>query len=72
MRELKQQVMLKNANREGLRQPIEEMIKFLKEQPQQLETYDDLLLRRLIEKMTIHERQLTIKFKSGIEIAKEI
>ncbi|MFD2133434.1 hypothetical protein ACFSKI_19655 [Pseudogracilibacillus auburnensis] len=64
--------MLKNANREGLRQPIEEMIKFLKEQPQQLETYDDLLLRRLIEKMTIHERQLTIKFKSGIEIAKEI
>ncbi|MBO1004564.1 DNA recombinase [Pseudogracilibacillus auburnensis] len=72
LRELKQQVMLKNANREGLRQPIEEMIKFLKEQPQQLETYDDLLLRRLIEKMTIHERQLTIKFKSGIEIAKEI
>ena len=72
MRELKQEVMLKNAAREGLRQRIEEMTKFLKERPQQLETYDDLLVRRLIEKITIHERQLTIEFKSGIEIVKEI
>ncbi|MEK4302484.1 hypothetical protein [Oceanobacillus sp. FSL K6-0251] len=64
--------MMKNAAREGLRQRIEEMTKFLKEQPQQLETYDDLLARRLIEKITIHERQLTIEFKSGIEIAKGI
>lgn len=72
LRELKQEVMMKNAAREGLRQRIEEMTKFLKEQPQQLETYDDLLARRLIEKITIHERQLTIEFKSGIEIAKGI
>ena len=64
--------MLKNAAREGLRQRIEEMTKFLKERPQQLETYDDLLVRRLIEKITIHERQLTIEFKSGFEILKEI
>lgn len=67
LRELKQEVMLKNAEREGLRQRIEEMAKFLKEQPQQLETYDDLLVRRLIEKITIHERQLTIEFKSGLK-----
>ena len=48
------------------------MTKFLKKQPQQLETYDDLLVRRLIEKITIHERQLTIEFKSGIEIETEV
>ena len=71
LRELKQEVMMKNAAREGLRQRIEEMTKFLKEQPQKLETYDDLLVRRLIEKITIHERQLTVEFKSGIEIEKE-
>ena len=63
---------MKNAAREGLRQRIEEMTKYLKEQPQQLETCDDLLVRRLIEKITIHERQLTIEFKSGIEIATEV
>ena len=33
LRELKQEVMMKNATREGLRQRIEEMTKFLKEQP---------------------------------------
>ncbi|NLI64882.1 MAG: recombinase family protein, partial [Bacteroidales bacterium] len=70
LREPKQEVMMKNAAREGLGQRIEEMTKFLKEQPKQLETYDDLLVRRLIEKITIHERELTIEFKSGIEIAK--
>ena len=72
LRELKQEVMMKNAAREGLRQRVEEMAKFLKEQPQQLETYDDVLVRRLIEKITIHERQLTIEFKSGIEIIKKV
>lgn len=72
LRELKQEVMMKNAAREGLRQRIEEMTKYLKEQPQKLEVYDDLLVRRLVEKITIHERQLTIEFKSGIEIEKDI
>lgn len=46
------------------------MTKFLKDQSKQLEIYDDLLVRLLIEKITIRERQLTIAFKSGIEIAK--
>src|SRR5690625_3221347 len=72
LRELKQEVMMKNAAREGLRQRIEEMTKFLKEQPQQLETYDDLLVRRLIEKITIRARQLTIEFKSGIDVKRKI
>src|SRR5690625_2199312 len=72
LRELKQEVMLENAEREGLRQRIEEMTKFLKEQTQQFEVYDDLLIRRLIEKITIRDRELTIEFKSGIEIEKDI
>lgn len=72
LRELKQEAMIKNAAREGLRQRIEEMTKFLKEQPQKLEVYDDLLVRRLIDRITVDERLLTIEFKSGIEIKKEL
>lgn len=34
--------------------------------------YDDLLVRRMIEKITIHERLLTIEFKLGIEIETEV
>ncbi|MFD1850769.1 zinc ribbon domain-containing protein [Oceanobacillus bengalensis] len=72
LRELKQDVLLKNAEREGMRQRVEEMTKFSIEQPQQIEVYDDLLVRRLIEKITIHGRKLTIEFKSGIAIKKLI
>src|SRR5699024_1401621 len=72
VRELKQEVMMKNAASEGLRQQTCEMTKFLKEQPQKLEVYDDLLVRRVIDKIKIHERQITIEFKSGIEIETEV
>ncbi|RPF55156.1 hypothetical protein EDD62_1480 [Abyssicoccus albus] len=72
LRELKQEVMMKNAARERIRQRIEEMTKFSKEQPHLLKEYNDLLVRRLIEKITIHERQLTIEFKSGIKVKRKI
>ena len=48
------------------------MTKFLKEQRQHFDVYDDLLVRRLIEKITIVEKRLIIGFKSGIEIEKEV
>jgi len=72
LRELKQEVMMKNAAREGLRQRIEEMTSFLKEQPKQLVEYDDLLIRRLVERIAIYERELTIEFKSGLKIETEV
>lgn len=34
--------------------------------------YDDLLVRRLIEKITIHGRLLTIEIKLAIEIENDI
>ncbi|WP_060207222.1 hypothetical protein [Sporosarcina koreensis] len=67
LRGLKQDVLVENAEREGVRQRIEEMTKFLKGQTHQLEEFNDPLVRRLIEKITVHEKHLTIGFKSGIE-----
>lgn len=60
LRELKQSALVENAEREGKRQRIIEMTELLDEQPEELEKYDELLLRRLIEKVTV-------EFKSGIE-----
>jgi site-specific DNA recombinase len=45
---------------------------FLNEQSCGLEEYDEQLVRRLIEKVTIYEDKLTVEFKSGIEIDVEI
>ena len=71
-RELKQNALVENAEREGKRQRIAEMTDFLNKQSAELEEYDEQLVRRLIEKVTIYEDKLTVEFKSGIEIDEEI
>ena len=50
LRELKQNALAENAEREGKRQRIAEMTDFLNEQSCELEEYDEQLVRRLIEK----------------------
>lgn len=72
LREQKQNALVENAEREGKRQRIAEMTDFLNEQSCELEEYDEQLVRRLIEKVTIYEDKLTVEFKSGIEIDEEI
>lgn len=68
LRELKQNVLIENAEREGRRQRIDEMTEFLNEQSYELEEYDEQLVRRLIEKVTIFDDKFTVEFKSGVEI----
>lgn len=68
LRELKQNALVENAEREGRRQRIAEMTDFLNEQSCKLEEYDEQLVRRLIEKVTVFDNKLTIEFKSGVEI----
>ena len=50
------------------RQRIAEMADFLNDQPYELEEYDEQLVRRLIEKITVYDDKLTVVFKSGVEI----
>jgi site-specific DNA recombinase len=40
----------------------------LNEQKQNLMEYDEQLVRRLIEKITVHDDRLVIEFKSSMEI----
>ena len=72
LRELKQNALAENAEREGKRQRIAEMTDYLNEQSCELEEYDEQLVRRLIEKVTVFDDKLTVEFKSGIEIDIEI
>lgn len=72
LRELKQNALVENAEQEGKRQRIAEMTDFLNEQSCEMEEYEEQLVRRLIEKVTIYEDKFTVEFKSGIEIDEEI
>ena len=68
LHEMKQAALTENAEREGLKQRISEMQQFLKEQTEQIEEYDESLVRRMIGKITVYEDKFTVKFKSGTSI----
>lgn len=72
MRDLKQNTQVQNAERQGKRQRIEEMTEFLKEQTGVLQEYDEQLVRRLIEKITVFYNKLTVEFKSSVEVEIEL
>ena len=72
LRELKQNTLARNAEREGKRQRMAEMTEFLKMQPIELQEYDEQLVRRLIKKITMIDNKLIIEFKSCVEIEVKI
>jgi len=68
LREIKQNALVDNAEREGMKQRISEMQQFLSEQTQEITEYDEQLVRRLIEKITVFEEKVTVEFKSGTSV----
>jgi len=68
LRDQKRSLMVENANRDELKKRIADMSTFLQEQPATITKYDEQLVRRLIEKVTIYEDKFTVEFKSGVTV----
>lgn len=68
LRGLKQNAMAESAEREGLKQRIAEMQEFLAEQMEQIEEYDESLVRRMVEKVTVYTDRFVIEFKSSMSV----
>jgi len=66
LRDEKQKLQLESAGRDEVKKRISDMNNFLREQPTSLTEYDEALVRRLIEKITIYEDKFTVEFKSGL------
>ena len=69
LREIKQNALVESAEREGLKQRIREMREFLEQQSTEVTEYDELLVRRLIEKVTVYDERFEVEFKSGASIS---
>lgn len=65
LRGLKQNTLVESAEREELKQRIREMREF---QEQQITEYDELLVRRLIEKVMVYDERFEVEFKSGAKV----
>ena len=68
LRELKQNALVESAEREGQKQRIREMREFLERQSTEITEYDELLVRRLIEKVTVYDERFEVEFKSGAKV----
>jgi len=68
LRDEKQKLQLESAGRDDLKKRIADMSTFLREQPTTLTEYDETLIRRLVEKITVYEDKFTVEFKSGVTV----
>lgn len=57
-----------SAEREGLKKRIAERREFLDSQAKEVLEYDEQLVRRLIEKVTVYDERFEVEFKSGMTV----
>ena len=67
LREEKRQLLLEDATNEGVMQKVRELEEFIDSQGGPVTEYDEALVRRLIEKVTVYDDHFTVEFKSGLE-----
>ncbi len=53
---------------EGLDKRLEELQDFIAFQPTEITEFDEDLVRRLIEKITVFADHFTVEFKSGVSV----
>ena len=58
---------MEDANRVGMQQWLDELEAFLEGQQEPVTDYDEGLVRKLIERITVYDGYLAFEFKCGLE-----
>jgi gamma-glutamylcysteine synthetase len=66
--ERKQAILTDEAENQGKKERITEMMEFIENHADQSLDYDEELVRLLVKKVTIFENNVVVRFKSGIEV----
>lgn len=72
LREQRQRILAEQVEQDGKLQRMDEMKAYLQETWNIPIEYDEQLVRKLIEKVTIYKDRLTVEFKSGLRVDVEI
>ena len=67
LRDEKQALLLEDANRTTMKQKLDELEAFLDEHREPVTDYDEGMIRRLIEWITVYDDHLAFEFKCGLE-----
>ncbi|WP_027107877.1 recombinase family protein [Lacticigenium naphthae] len=68
LREERQSLLVEDASLSGENKRINELIGFIRRNKYRTLLYDDTLVRKLIQSVTVYEEHFVISFKSGFEI----
>lgn len=67
LRSEKEALLMEDANRVGMQQRLDELEAFLEGQQEPVTDYDEGLVRKLIERITVYDGYLAFEFKCGLE-----
>lgn len=70
LRQLREQTAMDDAAKAEYQNRIKELQTFIKSQPKQL-TFDDVLVKRLLAKVTVFPEHLVFEFRSGVTVTVE-
>lgn len=68
LREKRQNLLVEDASLSGENERINELIEFIRNNKYRTQRYDDALVRKLIQNVTVYNDHFVICFKSGIEV----
>ena len=68
LRDKRQTLLVEDASLSGENERINELIEFIRKNKFRTLEYDDKLVRKLIQNVTVYENHFVISFKSGIEM----
>ena len=68
LRNEKEKILLNMAEEKNEQSRVKELEEFLDNQELEIESYDEELVRKLVDKIVVYDEMLKVIFKSGIEI----
>lgn len=68
LREKRQTLLVEDASLSGENERINELIEFIHNNKYRTQRYDDALVRKLIQNVTVYDDHFVVCFKSGIEV----
>lgn len=71
LRELQEQKGMDDATQKEHKKRIKELQEFIRSQPSKITEFDEALVKKLLEKVTVHADFLEFRFKSGVTISIE-
>lgn len=68
LRDQKQELLVAKAETEGFKNRIEDLKKFLDGSEQELTEYDEMVVRKYIDRILVYEDKFTVAFKAGVKL----